>query len=229
MPDPPPGATAAASLRQRPVDCRIARLSAMPTAMRHSTISARADARRIRLPERPSPPTRPTADALPPAAPGRAASASRWPSSSSASPRRSTSTGGSPRSTSQARSRTRACWPRAGIIDAARPGRDRARPRRRSARRSRAATSRGRSTLEDVHLNIEQRLTELVGDAGKRLHTARSRNDQVATDVRLWLRGAIDALLRAARRAARARCSISPSGTPTRSCPASRTCRSRSR
>ncbi len=47
---------------------------------------------------------------------------------------------------------------------------------------------------EDVHLNIERRLTALVGDAGKRLHTARSRNDQVATDVRLWLRGAIDVL-----------------------------------
>jgi len=45
---------------------------------------------------------------------------------------------------------------------------------------------------EDVHLNIEARLTELVGDAGKRLHTARSRNDQVATDIRLWLRDAID-------------------------------------
>ncbi len=42
--------------------------------------------------------------------------------------------------------------------------------------------------LEDVHLNIEARLTQLVGDAGKRLHTGRSRNDQVATDVRLWLR-----------------------------------------
>ena len=53
--------------------------------------------------------------------------------------------------------------------------------------------------LEDVHLNIEARLTQLVGDAGKRLHTGRSRNDQVATDVRLWLRdeiGAIAALLR---------------------------------
>ncbi|MEO5701607.1 MAG: argininosuccinate lyase [Casimicrobiaceae bacterium] len=49
--------------------------------------------------------------------------------------------------------------------------------------------------LEDVHLNIEKRLTALVGDPGKRLHTARSRNDQVATDVRLWLRGAIDAIL----------------------------------
>jgi len=46
--------------------------------------------------------------------------------------------------------------------------------------------------LEDVHLNIEARLTEIVGDAGKRLHTGRSRNDQVATDIRLWLRGEID-------------------------------------
>jgi argininosuccinate lyase len=49
--------------------------------------------------------------------------------------------------------------------------------------------------LEDVHLNIEKRLTMLVGDAGKRLHTGRSRNDQVATDVRLYLRSAIDDLL----------------------------------
>jgi argininosuccinate lyase len=46
--------------------------------------------------------------------------------------------------------------------------------------------------LEDVHTNIERRLTELVGEPGKRLHTARSRNDQVATDVRLFLRAAID-------------------------------------
>jgi len=47
---------------------------------------------------------------------------------------------------------------------------------------------------EDVHLNIEKRLTALVGDAGKRLHTGRSRNDQVATDVRLYLREEIDAI-----------------------------------
>jgi argininosuccinate lyase len=46
--------------------------------------------------------------------------------------------------------------------------------------------------LEDVHLNIEARLTQLVGGAGKRLHTGRSRNDQVATDIRLWLRGEVD-------------------------------------
>ena len=48
--------------------------------------------------------------------------------------------------------------------------------------------------LEDIHLNIEARLTELIGPAAGRLHTARSRNDQVATDVRLWVRDAIDGL-----------------------------------
>ena len=55
---------------------------------------------------------------------------------------------------------------------------------------------------EDIHFNIERALTKRIGDAGKRLHTGRSRNDQVATDVRLWLRDAIDrliALLRQAR------------------------------
>ncbi len=46
--------------------------------------------------------------------------------------------------------------------------------------------------LEDVHMNVEARLTEQVGDVGKRLHTGRSRNDQVATDLRLWLRDEID-------------------------------------
>jgi argininosuccinate lyase len=49
-------------------------------------------------------------------------------------------------------------------------------------------------SLEDVHLNVEKRLTEIAGDAGKRLHTARSRNDQVATDLRLYLRGELDGL-----------------------------------
>ena len=48
--------------------------------------------------------------------------------------------------------------------------------------------------LEDIHMNIEARLTERVGEAGKRLHTGRSRNDQVATDFRLWVRDAIDGL-----------------------------------
>jgi argininosuccinate lyase len=50
------------------------------------------------------------------------------------------------------------------------------------------------TALEDIHMNIEARLAERVGDAGRRLHTARSRNDQVATDFRLWVRDAIDGL-----------------------------------
>ena len=50
--------------------------------------------------------------------------------------------------------------------------------------------------LEDVHMNIERRLTDKIGDAGKRLHTGRSRNDQVATDIRLWLRDEISAIRR---------------------------------
>ncbi|XDZ65751.1 argininosuccinate lyase [Alphaproteobacteria bacterium LSUCC0684] len=49
--------------------------------------------------------------------------------------------------------------------------------------------------LEDIHMNVETRLVELIGDAAKRLHTARSRNDQVATDLRLWVRDAIDRIL----------------------------------
>jgi argininosuccinate lyase len=67
-----------------------------------------------------------------------------------------------------------------------------------------AGTFAWKEELEDVHLNVEARLTALVGDAGKRLHTGRSRNDQVATDVRLWLRGECDlvaALLVAMQRA----------------------------
>ncbi len=55
--------------------------------------------------------------------------------------------------------------------------------------------------LEDVHLNVERRLTELIGDAGKRLHTGRSRNDQVANDMRLYLRGEIDRIVAVLRRA----------------------------
>ncbi|MEX0809569.1 MAG: argininosuccinate lyase [Dongiaceae bacterium] len=51
-----------------------------------------------------------------------------------------------------------------------------------------------KSALEDIHMNVEARLAELIGDAAGRLHTARSRNDQVATDFRLWVRDAIDAL-----------------------------------
>ncbi len=51
------------------------------------------------------------------------------------------------------------------------------------------------AALEDVHMNIEVRLTERIGEAGKKLHTARSRNDQVATDLRLWLREVIDEII----------------------------------
>src|SRR4051794_12783135 len=50
------------------------------------------------------------------------------------------------------------------------------------------------AALEDIHMNIEARLTERIGEAGKRLHTGRSRNDQVATDFRLWVRDATDGL-----------------------------------
>jgi argininosuccinate lyase len=54
--------------------------------------------------------------------------------------------------------------------------------------------------LEDVHMNIEKRLTDRIGEAGKKLHTGRSRNDQVATDVRLWLRAEIDTVIELLRR-----------------------------
>ena len=49
--------------------------------------------------------------------------------------------------------------------------------------------------LEDVHMNIEARLIDRIGEVGKKLHTGRSRNDQVATDLRLYLRDAIDAVI----------------------------------
>src|SRR5579863_1767865 len=51
-----------------------------------------------------------------------------------------------------------------------------------------------REDLEDIHMNVEARLTELIGAAAGRLHTARSRNDQVAVDFRLWVRDAVDRL-----------------------------------
>ena len=57
-----------------------------------------------------------------------------------------------------------------------------------------AGTFRFDTALEDIHMNIEARLTERIGEPGKRLHTARSRNDQVATDFRLWVRDATDGL-----------------------------------
>lgn len=55
------------------------------------------------------------------------------------------------------------------------------------------------TALEDVHMNIEARLTERIGEAGKKLHTARSRNDQIATDIRLWLRETLDEIIAALR------------------------------
>ena len=69
--------------------------------------------------------------------------------------------------------------------------------------------------LEDVHLNIEARLTQLVGDAGKRLHTGRSRNDQVATDVRLWLRDEIDAIRELLKKLQRALVDVAAQHTHT--------------
>ncbi|MCL2385149.1 MAG: lyase family protein, partial [Alphaproteobacteria bacterium] len=57
-----------------------------------------------------------------------------------------------------------------------------------------AGTFKFSRALEDIHMNIEARLKELIGEAAGRLHTARSRNDQVAVDFRLWIREAVDAL-----------------------------------
>jgi argininosuccinate lyase len=81
--------------------------------------------------------------------------------------------------------------------------------------------------LEDIHLNVESRLKEIIGEAAGRLHTARSRNDQVALDFRLWVKSAcqtrrdqITALMKA--------CWRRPKPTPTPSCRASPTCRRRS-
>ena len=85
------------------------------------------------------------------------------------------------------------CWPRRGSsVQPTWPTSGAAWPPSRT--RSKVGHFQWKLELEDVHLNIEARLTALVGDAGKRLHTGRSRNDQVATDVRLWLRGEIDRL-----------------------------------
>jgi hypothetical protein len=146
--------------------------------------------------------------------------------SSRPSPPRSASTGASTARTSRAPSPTPACWPaRASSsddeCDAIVAGLERIRER------IAAGTFEWSVPLEDVHMNIEAALTADIGDAGKRLHTGRSRNDQVATDIRLWLRDEIDAI-RAGIDAPAARCSTSPSARPTPSCPASPTCRSRS-
>ena len=81
----------------------------------------------------------------------------------------------------------RQCWPKTDIITA------------RDAKRIahgldtilseiEAGKFKFKRALEDIHMNVESRLTELIGPAAGRLHTARSRNDQVATDLRLWVR-----------------------------------------
>ncbi len=62
-----------------------------------------------------------------------------------------------------------------------------------SAKKLSRANSRSRSELEDIHMHIERALIDRLGDVGRKLHTARSRNDQVSTDLRLWVRDAIDA------------------------------------
>ena len=100
----------------------------------------------------------------------------------------------------------------------------------RSRPRSRTGSFAFSRALEDIHMNVEARLTELIGPAAGRLHTARSRNDQVATDFRLWVR---DDSSRSTRRAAaglqRALCAPRPRRMPRPSCRASPICRRRSR
>jgi argininosuccinate lyase len=78
-----------------------------------------------------------------------------------------------------------------------------------------AGTFEWRTELEDVHLNIEARLVQLEGDAGKRLHTGRSRNDQVATDVRLWLRDEIEGVVGLLRELQRALVTLAEPHTET--------------
>ena len=133
---------------------------------------------------------------------GAAASPAARPRSCAASMPRSISTSASTPRTSPARWRIARCWSRNASC------------RRRMARRSPSGLEQIRGEIEsgafavprgeheDIHLNIEARLAELIGPAAGRLHTARSRNDQVATDFRLWVRGAIDRLDAAMRGAA---------------------------
>ncbi len=82
---------------------------------------------------------------------------------------------------------------KAGVLSAADAG-ESADGLRRIGAEIEAGTFDFATVLEDIHMNIEARLTERIGEAGKRLHTGRSRNDQVATDFRLWVRDAIDGL-----------------------------------
>jgi argininosuccinate lyase len=110
-------------------------------------------------------------------------------------PLRSDSTGGCTGRTSTAPSPTPECWRGSGCCPPTT-----ARQIIKGLEEIRGDIERGEfawsTELEDVHMNIEARLTERIGDAGKRLHTGRSRNDQVATDLRLYLRDEIDAIRR---------------------------------
>ena len=83
--------------------------------------------------------------------------------------------------------------------------------------------------LEDIHMLTEARLAEAIGPVGGAAPHRAQRNDQVATDFRLWVRDAIDETDRRAGRAAAARCRTAPRSMPTASCPASPICSPRSR
>ena len=83
------------------------------------------------------------------------------------------------------------CWPTSDCSRQTNASRSSGRSRR-SARRSQQDRFRCAVELEDIHMHIEQALIDRLGDVGRKLHTGRSRNDQVATDLRLWVRDAID-------------------------------------
>ena len=119
----------------------------------------------------------------------------------------------------RARSRTSAASGRAGLLSR-RASRALSWPASQSLRRDvENGESRWDPALEDVHLNLEAALTERVGPVAGKLHTGRSRNDQVATDLRLWTAGARRPARRRASRRSSTRSSASPSATATPSCP----------
>ena len=146
-----------------------------------------------------------------------------------ASTARSASTGGSSRRTCAGASPTardcarRACW----AMRRQRPSREGLRGLLERAEAEGEAFF-ADEAAEDVHSFIEARLIESVGDAGRKLHTGRSRNDQVATALRLWLRDEIDRARRERCAACSRRCSTSPKRTRTQCCPATRTSSARS-
>ena len=115
-----------------------------------------------------------------------------------------------------------------GLISRGRRRGDRRGPRPRRAREFERGDAPLDPALEDIHMNVESRLTELIGEPGRRLHTARSRNDQVATDLRLYARRAALELVAAIDRArlallpARARARRHAAARATRTCSARR-------